>query len=362
MASQLAADMDFKALPKIELHAHLTGSISRRTLHDIWVRKKQAGETDLADPLVEMPDGKHDYNLTTFFPLFSSYIYNLITDPETLYRATHSVLQDFYADGVTYLELRTTPRSLPSPNPQPPSVYVSTILSAIAAFEAAHPGPQAMHTRLILSIDRRHTPTQAHETVRLAAQFREQGVVGVDLCGDPAARIHGVPGQDDISIFRNAFAEARKLGLGITVHFGEAECSGTVGELAEILSWEPQRLGHVIHLGEDVKREIVKRRIGLELCLSCNVHAGMVSGGFEGHHFGEWWAVEGSVISLGTDDVGVFGSPLSNEYRLVAEHFSLSRDDICTLTRRGIESIFGGDGEKDRLRQVMWKPASAERI
>lgn len=28
--------------------------------------KKEAGETDLEDPLVEMPDGKHDYNLKTY--------------------------------------------------------------------------------------------------------------------------------------------------------------------------------------------------------------------------------------------------------------------------------------------------------
>lgn len=237
--------------------------------------------------------------VSRFFPLFSSYIYNLITAPETLRTATLSVLKDFHADGVTYLELRTTPRSLPSPTPQPPSVYVSTILSAIAEFEAAHPGPETMRTRLILSVDRRHTPAQADETVRLAAQFRDQGVVGVDLCGDPAARCHGVDGQDNISIFRGAFAEAKRLGLGLTIHFGEAECSGHPDELAEILSWGPGRLGHVIHLGEDVKKEITAKKIGLELCLSCNVHAGMVTGGFEGHHFGEWWGVEGSVISLG---------------------------------------------------------------
>ncbi|TEA19962.1 Adenosine deaminase-like protein [Colletotrichum sidae] len=354
MGSQEVPEMDFKALPKIELHAHLTGSVSRRTLHDIWLVKKQAGETDLEDPLVVMPEDKHDYNLTTFFPLFSSYIYNLITDPETLRLATLSVLQDFHADGVAYLELRTTPRSLPSPTPQPPSVYVSTILSAIASFEAAHPGADTMHTRLILSVDRRHTPAQALETVRLAASFRTEGVVGVDLCGDPAARTWGVPGRDDVSIFRPAFAEARASGLGLTIHFGEAECSGTPGELAEILSWNPGRLGHVIHLGEDVKRELVARSVGLELCLSCNVHAGMVTGGFEGHHFGEWWGVEGSVISLGTDDVGVFGSPLSNEYRLVADHFNLSQDEICALARRGIDSIFGGEAEKVRLRQLMW--------
>jgi adenosine deaminase len=29
------------------------------------VKKQAAGETDLADPLIEMPDGKHDYDLKT---------------------------------------------------------------------------------------------------------------------------------------------------------------------------------------------------------------------------------------------------------------------------------------------------------
>lgn len=56
---------------------------------------------------------------------------------------------------------------------------------------------------------------------------------------------------------------------------------------------------------------------------------------------------------LQTDDVGVFGSPLSNEYRLVAEHFGLSESEIRALARKGIEVIFGGEEEKQRLRQIM---------
>lgn len=54
-----------------------------------------------------------------------------------------------------------------------------------------------------------------------------------------------------------------------------------------------------------------------------------------------------------TDDVGVFGSPLSNEYRLVAQHFGLSESEIRTLARKGIDVIFGGDKEKKRLQQIM---------
>ena len=59
--------------------------------------------------------------------------------------------------------------------------------------------------------------------------------------------------------------------------------------------------------------------------------------------------------SLQTDDVGVFGSPLSNEYALVAQYFGLNRAEICTLVRKGVDVIFGGEQEKSRLRNIIWK-------
>ena len=53
--------------------------------------------------------------------------------------------------------------------------------------------------------------------------------------------------------------------------------------------------------------------------------------------------------------MGVFGSPLSNEYALVAQHFGLGRAEICTLVRKGIDVIFGGEEEKARLRRILWE-------
>ncbi|KND90741.1 Adenosine deaminase-like protein [Tolypocladium ophioglossoides CBS 100239] len=341
--------MDYVALPKIELHAHLTGSISRRTLHDIWLRKKAAGETELEDPLVVMPEDKHDYNLETFFPLFSSYIYNLLTDEASIRHATVSVLEHFLGDGVAYLELRTTPRATADLSPE---AYVRLLLATIADFEAAR--GHRMHTRLILSVDRRHSLATAESVLALASRLRAEegtggGVVGLDLCGDPTARPGG-----DVALFTPVFAQAPAHGLGVTVHFAEAEASGSRAELDALLGWNPARLGHVIWEDEQARREIARRGLCLELCLSCNVRAGMVRGGFEGHHFGHWIGVDGPRISLGTDDVGVFGSPLSNEYRLVAQHFALDRVQTCALARQGIDAIFGGEKEKRRLRDIMW--------
>jgi adenosine deaminase len=53
--------------------------------------------------------------------------------------------------------------------------------------------------------------------------------------------------------------------------------------------------------------------------------------------------------------VGVFGSPLSEEYCLVAEYFKIDEQQICALARQAIDSIFDGEEEKQRLRDIMWR-------
>lgn len=52
--------------PHTQVHAHLSGSISRQCLHEIWKRKKQKDPNfPVEDPLVLMPPGKVDYTLQT---------------------------------------------------------------------------------------------------------------------------------------------------------------------------------------------------------------------------------------------------------------------------------------------------------
>ncbi|KAF2670214.1 Metallo-dependent hydrolase [Microthyrium microscopicum] len=313
-------------LPKIELHAHLTGSISPQILHQIWAqRKTQDSSFILNDPLIEMSTELEHFNVSAFFPLVS----------------TLSVLNGFMDDGVRYLELRTTPRVVQASGITKTS-HISTVLDCIANFRLST--KDIMPTYLILSIDRRNTLTEAMETVDLAIQFRSQGVVGLDLCGNPS--------KGNISIFRPAFEKAKAAGLQITLHFAEIPASSTEEELRTLLSYEPGRLGHVIHVPTSIMQEITTKRIGLELCLSCNVNAKLISGGFGDHHFGQLWATESPVI-LCTDDVGVFGSPLSNECFLAAKHFDLSKEDLIQLMRRSATAIFSGESEKKKLLHIL---------
>ena len=67
--------------------------------------------------------------------------------------------------------------------------------------------------RLLLSIDRREGSDAALETVQLAAELQAEGIVGVDLSGNPTV------GSWDS--WEPALREARRLGLKLTIHAGE---------------------------------------------------------------------------------------------------------------------------------------------
>lgn len=343
-----------KSLPKLELHAHLTGSISPQCLHEIWKQERSATPAmTLQDPLEAMSKDKL-WDIITFFPLFSKYIYQLCSTPASIIYSTNAVLHDFKDDGVVYLELRTTPRSSSSMSKED---YVTTILSCIDSF----PGRDIMTTYLILSIDRRNSPEEAMQLVDLAIKYRSRGVVGVDLCGDPSKGV--------VSTFKEAFHRAKLHGLKITLHFAEVPASSSLSELNTLLSFKPDRLGHIIHVPNEIKNAIKDGRLGLELCVSCNVQAKLTRGDVVDHHVMSWIKTECPVIlcvSIAdphlshlakcpdeTDDVGVFNSKLSNEYLLVAQAFNLSRDDLIDLCSRAIEAIFGDEHEKQRLRDLV---------
>jgi adenosine deaminase len=249
------------------------------------------------------------------------------------------VLQDFADDGVFYLELRTTPRAMLAAGISKES-YVAIVLEALSSFCSSEQNKHdKLHVKLILSINRKNSLEEAMEAVNLAGKYRDQGVVGIDLCGNPTRK--------PIAHLSPAFAEATAQGLAITLHFGEIAQTDS-SELEMMLDWQPQRLGHVIHVSEDVKAVIAERKLGLELCLSCNVLCNLSQGGFEVHHFGEWWK-KGGKIALSTDDVGIFESGLSNEYLLAARHFGLDKKQLVELSRGAVDVIFGGKAEKGRM-------------
>jgi len=250
--------------------------------------------------------------------------------------STRAVLDQFSDDGVVYLELRTTPRICADLSK---AEYVATVIECIEEF-----GKTKMSTYLILSIDRENTANEAMEVVDIAIKYKPRGVVGVDLCGNPL--------KGNVKTFQDAFSKAKDCGLKITLHFAEIPASSSAEELRTLLSFDPERLGHVINVPEIFKEEIIHRKLGLELCLTCNVNAQLISGGFSDHHFGFWRNTVCPII-ICTDDVGIFCSLLSNEYLLLAKHFLLTREALLDICNGAIKAVFGGEDEKVRLHALL---------
>ena len=105
-AEKAAADrlsVFLRALPKIELHAHLNGSVRDSTLRELC----QANNVEVPGVLLKSSHRSLDACFA-IFPL----IHKLVNTPSTLRRVVRETLEDFEASNVLYLELRTTPRQL----------------------------------------------------------------------------------------------------------------------------------------------------------------------------------------------------------------------------------------------------------
>jgi adenosine deaminase len=273
-----------RALPKCELHAHLSGSISRFTLSDIWQKKKiSSPDMSLGDPTLALKPAGTFPTILSFFQIFNDYIYNLVNDRESIAYATRAVIEDFRRDGVRYLELRTTPREIPSAAITRDE-YVRIVLEALWEYHESQLAETTLNEQegqievhLILSIDRTMTASQAEEILSLAEKYQHLSakrprppstststpltsptILGLDLCGNPT--------KADISLFTPTFLRAKHSPtLSTTVHFAETPTQPTSDELTTLLSWSPDRLGHVINIPADLKAIIKERKTALEL-------------------------------------------------------------------------------------------------
>uniref|UniRef100_A0A453AT70 Adenosine deaminase domain-containing protein n=1 Tax=Aegilops tauschii subsp. strangulata TaxID=200361 RepID=A0A453AT70_AEGTS len=70
-----------------------------------------------------------------------------------------------------------------------------------------------IYVRLLLSIDCRETTSAALDTVNLAMEMKDQGVIGIDLSGNPVV--------GEWETYLPALEHAKELGIPTTIHCGE---------------------------------------------------------------------------------------------------------------------------------------------
>jgi adenosine deaminase len=321
-----------RRLPKAELHVHLDGCLRPETM--IELAREQGVKLPATDAaslrrymLVDNVKNLEEY-LERYFVTVA-----VMQTPRALERITYEFVQDIARENVRYVEVRYCP-ALHTP-----------ALTLTQAVEAPLEGiRQAWHetgvqVRLIICGLRTLSPSVSEDLARLAADYREAGVVAFDLAG--AERGH--PAREHAK----AFAYAAAHGLQCTCHAGEADGADSIRQALHVCG--AQRIGHGTRLFEDPETEAYVRdhRIPLEMCLTSNLHSHAVAD--LAQHPARRYFDAGCVVTLNTDGRLMDGTTLTDEYWVAHTKLGFGREEIDRVILNTFNSAFLPDGERAAL-------------
>jgi adenosine deaminase len=313
-----------RRLPKAELHCHLDGSLRPQTLIEL------GREYDVQLP-TESADELRDYMLVNDAETLEDYLarfevtISVLQTAEAIERVAYELGEDAARDGVRYLEVRNAP-ILNSRRKLSAAEALDAQLRGLARAEEDY----GIVARSIVIALRQLSPMVSLELARLAVAYRDKGVVAFDLAGGEL----GHPA----SAHSLAFAYARENNLAVTVHAGEGDGADSVRQAVHTCC--ANRLGHATRLIEDaaLTQYVNDRRIGLEICLTSNVHTGAAAS-YEEHPLRKYFD-RGMNVSLNTDNRLMSGTTLTDEYLYAAKYLDFTFDELCTLSLNGFESAF----------------------
>lgn len=324
----------YQALPKVELHRHLEGSLRLRTLLEV----ARAHGMDLLGtarlrPLVQIRENE-PLTSENFLSKFQT-LRKFYRSSEVIGRITREAIADAAADNVRYMELRFTPVALSRVEDFSLEEVIDWVI------EGTREGSEqfGVITRLLLSVNRHESPDLARQVIRQAIERQESLIVGVDLAGDEA-NFPAFP-------FADVFREARDAGLHVTVHAGEWGDAGNVA--AAITQLGAERIGHGVRVLEDPSVVALARRhrTAFEVCVTSNYQSGVVSA-LKEHPLPKMLSA-GLNVTINTDDPSISQITLGGEYSVVCEELGLPLATLKGQVLSAAEAVFLPPDERRNL-------------
>lgn len=326
-----------KAMPKIDLHRHLEGSLRLDTLAEI------AREHGLELPGNNIDELRPYVQITNDPPSSQSFLAKFevlrrfYRSREAVARLAYEAIADAAADNVHYLELRFSPQALSRVRGFPLEDVTDWVIEATQDASKTF----GIEVGLIITLIRHEDVSKAWPVAEIAFARHNRGIVGLDLAGDevnfPAAP------------FRPIFQEAKKMKMGITIHAGEWMGAESVRAAVEEL--EADRLGHGVRTVEnfDVLQKVREQGVALEICLTSNLQTGVVRS--LSHHPLIDLMDLGILVTLNTDDPSVSDLTLSDEYQVAVQALGLQYSDLRQMVLNAAGASFLPPAGRQRLLQ-----------
>lgn len=335
MSSKKIPLQTLKALPKIDLHRHLEGSLRLESLLEIAQTFKLNFPHDNLEalrPLVQVTDEPPDHEV--FLSKFEV-LRHFYRSPEIINQLVYETVADAAKDNIHYLELRFSPQALARVRR---FSLVDVTDWVIAAVQQASKDFN-IQVGLIITLVRHDPLEQAMKVAEIAFDYAGKGIVGIDLAGN---EVKFPPGP-----FTPIFKKAKDVGLGVTIHAGEwASAHGVELAIKELYA---DRIGHGVRTIENSRILRMARDLGttFEVCLTSNLQTGVVRD--MGHHPLVDMLDLGLQATLNTDDPGVSNCTLTDEYATAVNQLNLGYSDLRQMTLNAARAAFLPPPERSQL-------------
>ncbi|MGZ6347512.1 MAG: adenosine deaminase [Anaerolineales bacterium] len=326
---------NYRALPKVELHRHLEGTLRLDTMLDI---ARQHGITVPADvlhlsSLVQVQE-EEGFSFQNFLAKFNT-LRLFYRSPEVIHRITYEAIEDAAKDNIKYMELRFTPVALSRAERFPLHDVIDWVIAA--AQEAGQ--KLGVTVKLIASVNRHESHELAEQVAWLAAERKGNGLIGMDLAGNEA--------EFKSEPFYGVFKEARQAGLHVTIHAGEWGPAANVREAIENLGAE--RIGHGVRVLEDSYVTGLAREHGtaFEVCVTSNFQSGVVPT-LASHPLAKMLD-QGLNVTVNTDDPSISRITLSHEYHVVCDDLGVPMETLKQRILAASQAAFLPEKERQQL-------------
>lgn len=284
--------LNYKKMPKVELHLHLDGSVRPETAAKLLgIDIAEARKNMIAD---DKCLDLNDYLTKFFIPG------EVMQTKKNLELISEELAADLEEDGVIYAEIRFAPLK---------HVFKGLSLDEVVESVLKGLAKKSLKTNLILCMMRGDKEEDNIKVVDLAERFLNRGVVALDLAG--AESIYKTID------YKNLFVYAKGKNIPFTIHAGEADGKDS---MKAAIDFGAKRLGHGVNaiFHKELLEEIRQKDILLEICPTSNVQTNVT---------------------------------LTTEYEKLAQKLNFTYKDFVKMNKDAIRHAFISEDEKEQLLQ-----------
>lgn len=312
-----------KNLPKVELHCHLDGSLSREFIQTRLGREVLQEELSVSENCSSLAEYLEKFALPG----------QCIMDAKGLAAAGYDVLRSMSQENVCYAEIRFAPLLS-----ETAGMNCRDVIEALLKGLEQGRKDFGVEFGVITCAMRHHSQEDNSRMLKTAREYLGYGVCAADLAGAEAAY--------PMSQFMELFANARRMELPFTIHAGEC---GSVQNIMDAVKAGAGRIGHGIAMRGhfNLQKELAKSGIGIEMCPISNLQTKAVQS--TAQYPIQEFLNAGLKVSVNTDNRTVSNTTLTKELLFIQNTYKITDEEISVLMKNAVDTAFAREEIKDRI-------------